>query len=492
MAADLHLQFPAARHTTERMDERRSPSSLASKMFGVTRRWETYASLFYLLLSFPIAIASWVVLVTLLATGGGLAVTLAGIPLLVATMFLWSSYADVERLLSNTLLRTEIRPLPFGRERGLGWWSWARLKARLGNRYTWRSFAFLLVVRFPMGVAGFVVLAASLGTAIQLMLAPLQLAFDAEPQLGPWVLDTWAESAAASLLGIALIIPSLHLARLAGLVCGRVNVFFLQSAEASSEPTDTALDRAVTSAILWPGVFAERFAGATVRERQLQTRIWSAHFALFAAVMLLLLFINGTATPGRWWALWPAWGWGILLALHTGYLLKGHLGAHAMAFLATNAGLFIIDSQYTGLTWFYWPLIGWAVALAAHVYVYYGFAPVKPGPTLLLHQAFPPAVEANLSAVNRQGIAVDRRMREVRSDGRAVEVTPREFELLALLTAEPGRPFSREELLDSIWKDEYEVTDRTIDTHVQRLRKKLGRSAASIQTVWGFGYRYQP
>ena len=492
MAADFHLRFFAARRTTERMDEPRRPLiSLASQALDVTRRWETYASLFYLLLSFPIAIASWVVLVTLLAMGGGLAVTLAGIPLLVASMFLWCSYADVERLLSNTLLRTQIRPLPFGREQELGW-SWARLKARLGNRYTWRSLAFLLLVRFPLGVAGFVVLAASLGTAVQLMLAPLQLAFDAEPQLGPWKLDTWAESAAACLLGVALIIPALQLARLSGWLCGRVNVFFLQSPEASTEPTDTALDRAVTSAILWPGVFAERFGGATFRERQLQTRIWSAHFALFAIVTLVLLFINGTATPGRWWVLWPAWGWGILLALHTGYLLKGHLGAHAMAFLATNAGLFIIDSQYSGLTWFFWPLIGWAVALAAHVYVYYGFAPVKPAPALLVYQPFPETGEVALSTANERGIAVDRRMREVRSEGRAVEVTPREFELLALLTAEPGRPFSREELLDCIWKDEYEVTDRTIDTHVQRLRKKLGRSAASIQTVWGFGYRYQP
>jgi len=117
---------------------------------------------------------------------------------------------------------------------------------------------------------------------------------------------------------------------------------------------------------------------------------------------------------------------------------------------------------------------------------------VKPAPALLVYQPFPETGEVALSTANERGIAVDRRMREVRSEGRAVEVTPREFELLALLTAEPGRPFSREELLDCIWKDEYEVTDRTIDTHVQRLRKKLGRSAASIQTVWGFGYRYQP
>lgn len=82
-------------------------------------------------------------------------------------------------------------------------------------------------------------------------------------------------------------------------------------------------------------------------------------------------------------------------------------------------------------------------------------------------------------------------MRTVAIGAAVVDVTPKEFELLTLLTAHPGRPFSREELLDRIWKDDLEVTDRTIDTHVQRLRKKLGDRADAIQTVWGIGYRYQ-
>ena len=83
-------------------------------------------------------------------------------------------------------------------------------------------------------------------------------------------------------------------------------------------------------------------------------------------------------------------------------------------------------------------------------------------------------------------------MRTVMVGREPIEVTPKEFELLTLLAGNPGRPFSREELLDRIWKDDYEVTDRTIDTHVQRLRKKLGSRSDAIQTVWGIGYRYQP
>ncbi|HEX6031224.1 MAG TPA: sensor domain-containing protein, partial [Tepidiformaceae bacterium] len=73
-----------------------------------------------------------------------------------------------------------------------------------------------------------------------------------------------------------------------------------------------------------------------------------------------------------------------------------------------------------------------------------------------------------------QGLMVDVSMRRVRVNGRPVELTPKEFDLLALFAQNPGRPFARDELLDRIWRNDYEVTDRTIDTHVQRLRKKLG------------------
>jgi DNA-binding winged helix-turn-helix (wHTH) protein len=90
-----------------------------------------------------------------------------------------------------------------------------------------------------------------------------------------------------------------------------------------------------------------------------------------------------------------------------------------------------------------------------------------------------------------KGLMVDVAMRRVRVDGRAVELTPKEFDLLTLFAQNPGRPFSRDDLLDRIWKNDYEVTDRTIDTHVQRLRKKLGSEAGVIQTVWGVGYRFE-
>jgi DNA-binding winged helix-turn-helix (wHTH) protein len=90
-----------------------------------------------------------------------------------------------------------------------------------------------------------------------------------------------------------------------------------------------------------------------------------------------------------------------------------------------------------------------------------------------------------------QRLLVDVSMRRVQVNGRPVDLTPKEFDLLALFAQNPGRPFARDELLDRIWRNDYEVTDRTIDTHVQRLRKKLGNQAGVIQTVWGVGYRFE-
>ena len=72
-----------------------------------------------------------------------------------------------------------------------------------------------------------------------------------------------------------------------------------------------------------------------------------------------------------------------------------------------------------------------------------------------------------------------------------IELTPKEFDLLMLFVQNPGRAFSRDYLLERVWGDDVFVTDRTVDTHVQRLRKKLGDEAEMIRTVWGVGYKLQ-
>ena len=74
-----------------------------------------------------------------------------------------------------------------------------------------------------------------------------------------------------------------------------------------------------------------------------------------------------------------------------------------------------------------------------------------------------------------------------------VPLTAKEFDLLYLLASHPGRVFSRNYLLDRLWGDNYTGFERTVDTHIQRLRRKLGGSgsvAERIVTLWGVGYKY--
>ena len=84
--------------------------------------------------------------------------------------------------------------------------------------------------------------------------------------------------------------------------------------------------------------------------------------------------------------------------------------------------------------------------------------------------------------------------REVKVDGGEVELTKIEFDILDLLSGNPRRIFTREQLLEQIW-GEWFGDDHVIEVHVGKLRKKLGESAASprhIRTLRGVGYRFEP
>jgi len=91
------------------------------------------------------------------------------------------------------------------------------------------------------------------------------------------------------------------------------------------------------------------------------------------------------------------------------------------------------------------------------------------------------------------GVEVDAARMRVTADGRAVDLTPTEFELLATLVREPGRVFTRSQLLDAIHGVAIETYERAIDAHVKNLRRKLEtdpRSPKLVQTVHGVGYRF--
>jgi DNA-binding response OmpR family regulator len=88
-------------------------------------------------------------------------------------------------------------------------------------------------------------------------------------------------------------------------------------------------------------------------------------------------------------------------------------------------------------------------------------------------------------------IAIDAERHDVRIRGKAVDLTAIEFKLLMTLMQRRGRVQARDRLLSDVWGYESLIDTRTVDTHVRRLREKLGKSGDLIETVRGFGYRFR-
>ena len=90
----------------------------------------------------------------------------------------------------------------------------------------------------------------------------------------------------------------------------------------------------------------------------------------------------------------------------------------------------------------------------------------------------------------RGSIALDTERHRCLVDDVEVTLTAKEFRLLETLMSRPGRVLSRQRLLDDVWGSDITVTERTIDTHLKRLREKLGAAGELIETVRGVGYRF--
>lgn len=91
-------------------------------------------------------------------------------------------------------------------------------------------------------------------------------------------------------------------------------------------------------------------------------------------------------------------------------------------------------------------------------------------------------------------LVIDPVRRDVRKEGTLLHLTVREFDLLVFLARHPDRPFTRMQLLDEVWDIQYEGYDRTVDSHVQRLRAKIEDDPGNprfVRTVWGVGYKLQ-
>ena len=100
-------------------------------------------------------------------------------------------------------------------------------------------------------------------------------------------------------------------------------------------------------------------------------------------------------------------------------------------------------------------------------------------------------VDEKIHSLNAGPIHIDADKLSVTVDGKPVKLTSTEIRLLIELMKSIGRVLSRETLLDRVWGSEFYVTDRTVDTHITRLREKLGKASGYIETVRGFGYRFR-
>ena len=90
-------------------------------------------------------------------------------------------------------------------------------------------------------------------------------------------------------------------------------------------------------------------------------------------------------------------------------------------------------------------------------------------------------------------LSIDLDKRRVLSRGTPVELTAKEFDLLVLFAAHPGKPFNREQLLNQVWGYSYAGYEHTVNSHINRLRAKIESDPSNpkfILTVWGFGYRF--
>lgn len=93
--------------------------------------------------------------------------------------------------------------------------------------------------------------------------------------------------------------------------------------------------------------------------------------------------------------------------------------------------------------------------------------------------------------ISAGGIELNKAAHQVQIDGKDIELSYKEFELLAYFMENQGIALSREKILNNVWNYDYFGDARTIDTHVKKLRNKLGDKGELIKTIWGMGYKFE-
>lgn len=187
-----------------------------SNFFSVLWNSQTYLNMFYLLVSFPLGIIYFCVLVTGISLGFGLIITWFGIPILLGMMFLWRAFANFERKSAELILDIEI-PFKTKKPTKKKEKFWNKLKKKFSDGYTWTSLGYLFM-KFPLGIFSFVVLVTLLSVALGLISTPLFYWFDQIGLLNMgfcmnngfcWI-RSWIGAAIYSIIGIFLLFVFLH------------------------------------------------------------------------------------------------------------------------------------------------------------------------------------------------------------------------------------------------------------------------------------------
>ncbi len=195
----------------------------------------TYARILYLVLALPLGVAEFSFLVTAISFGISTAITLIGIPVLVASVYAWRWLANLERRLIGSLLGTEIAS-PYRPDPPAGRW-WTRFAARLADPATWKDLAFLLL-QLPLGILSFSVTVAVFGFGLRLLLAPFNYEPFAEGDWIAWLnVDTLAEALALMPLGALILIVGIPALGALGRLYGWLAVQLLGS---NADPELTA------------------------------------------------------------------------------------------------------------------------------------------------------------------------------------------------------------------------------------------------------------
>jgi signal transduction histidine kinase len=164
----------------------------------------TYLRILYLLLALPLGVIEFSFLVTAISFGFGTAVTLIGIPILIATVWAWRWIAQLERSLIGRLVGVEI-PSPYRPDPEGGRW-WKRIAARLADPATWKDLAFLLL-QLPLGILSFTVTVTVLGLGLGLLFAPAYYwSLDSGDFIAAVDVDTLAKAIAAVPVGALILL----------------------------------------------------------------------------------------------------------------------------------------------------------------------------------------------------------------------------------------------------------------------------------------------